>query len=467
MEEYTNSFEEEGRHLAERYERLSKNNSHFFFDADEFENLIEHYIQLGNLKRAGIVIAQAFQQYPYSASFMIKKAHLLYLEGGKKDAMALLEKAMIYEPGNPEIYQQIGAIYDESEEYALAIEYYDRAIAFGLNSEELIISKAYVYENWGKFEEAVICLNESLEQNPENYNAIYELAYCYDYLELPEKSIALYLKYIDRNPYSVHAWFNLGLLYARIEKYEEALQAYEFASFSDKKFSPAFSNMGNVYVILENYTLAIDAFKDALALEPENSQLHCQLGNCYKFIDNYEVARTYFRKALALDDKNAEGWLGMGLSYYYEDNYILALQNLKKAVKLSPEEDNHWSNLGHCALSMDDYDLAQQAYTKAYGLDPKNIENLKDFVYILYLNDMPDEAMGIMKEGLALWGNHPDLLAMNAGLLYESGHKAKADDFLEFALTLDPGADKILFEYFWELEENEHVLLLIARYRAR
>ena len=118
-------------------------------------------------------------------------------------------------------------------------------------------------------------------------------------------------------------------------------------------------------------------------------------------------------------------------------------------------------------MEMEEYDLCEHAYKKALELggEADIFEYLKDFIYILYLNEKSDKAIEKVKESLYEWNNHPHLLVMLAGLLYDTGRTAQADDALEFAMGFDPESYEVLFEYFDELENNAHILDIISRYR--
>ncbi len=469
MEEHTNSFEEESRLLAERYEKQADEDAPAYFESDEFEVIIEHYLRIGNFRKALEVAELGCSQFPYAAIFMLKKAMLVsLLDSSYEESMQLLNQALIFEPTNPDIYEQMAVLHEDNGNTDEALACYDQAISYGGNIEDIIFAKAYIFEDNEKYKEAIFCLEEILIRDPQNFNAIYELAYCYDYLDQTEKSIELYLKFIDFKPYSADAWFNVGLLYSRLEKYTEAIQAYEYATFADKKYVSAYANMGQVYILLEKFDMAISCLEEAIKIFPENSSYYCQIANCYKLTEQYEDSRHFFRKAMELDDKNAEAWYGMGLSYFFEDRLNQAMFYLKKSVALAPDQDNYWSNIGHCALEMGELELCEQAYKKAYelGNEADSFEYLKDYVYALHLMDKYDEAIALVREAIEEWDNHPHLLMMLAGLLYATGRLEQGDDLFELALGMNPKSYHVLFEYFEEQESNAHLWVLIGKYQA-
>ena len=166
-----------------------------------------------------------------------------------------------------------------------------------------------------------------------------------------------------------------------------------------------------------------------------------------------------------MDDEMSEAWAGLGLTYYYEDRSQQALYYLKRAIKIDPENDSHWNNLGHCYLNLEEYESCEEAYKKAFALDEACIDYVKDYVYSLYLNDKPDEALRVLDQQILEWEDEAELLALYAGILYEAGKVQRADEYLIAALSSDPEAYTTLFSYFFSLEENTHIQEIISLYK--
>src|SRR5688500_6538687 len=181
MDEPLHGFEDENRELVELYERLIQDRSLIFFETDEYESIIEHYLIRGAYKKAQRVTDQALQQHPFSAMLRLKKAQLLCLDHKHEDALEVLEDALLYEPTNYEIFLQIAGVFDELERYAESIEYFEKALIHGTHKDEILLNQAYVFENWSKYDRAAEALENALKINPVNYQALYELAHCYDY----------------------------------------------------------------------------------------------------------------------------------------------------------------------------------------------------------------------------------------------------------------------------------------------
>ena len=153
MEEFENSHEGETRDLVKKYERLQRNNESFFLEIEDFENIIEFYLNKNKIEKALEVTETAIEQHPYVVNFLTRKAELLLFDQSYEEALELLEKAQILEPSNYDIYLLLASVYEDLENFNEAINCYDKALELQeSNKDEIFLLKAFTYEGWDKFE---------------------------------------------------------------------------------------------------------------------------------------------------------------------------------------------------------------------------------------------------------------------------------------------------------------------------
>ena len=63
--------------LARRFEQMVKEDQQYFFDLDEFEELIDYYLFNNEIRKAESCIAIALEQYPSETGLLLKKAQFL------------------------------------------------------------------------------------------------------------------------------------------------------------------------------------------------------------------------------------------------------------------------------------------------------------------------------------------------------------------------------------------------------
>ena len=219
-EDFSENEENEVSELVFRFEQMLRNDNSLFFDVEEYEEIIDYYLDINDLKKSGLAISRASEQHPYHHAFLIRKARLIAGSGKPDKALDLLNQ--LEKPYGKEIdliFTRAG-VYSMMKQHQKAVDEYLSLIEFYEEPGEIYTNIAFEYENMGNYNKAVAYLKKALECEPENDMLLYELGYCFEVINRTEDSVKFFLNYIDQNPYSDVAWFNLGIAYSNLELYE-------------------------------------------------------------------------------------------------------------------------------------------------------------------------------------------------------------------------------------------------------
>ncbi|MFW5975108.1 MAG: tetratricopeptide repeat protein, partial [Bacteroidota bacterium] len=237
MREEENPFEGFGHidTLRQRFEQMLQKNDSYFYDVEDFENLIDYYISRSNKKLTEMAIREALEQHPNHNGFILKKAQY-YISIDKYDeALTLLNQLEKIDPYNIEIFFIKGGLYSQLNKFNKAIEQYKKALNEE-NAAEVYTNIAYEYENMGKYKKAIDYLKEALHSDPEDYGLLYELSFCYEITGEMQQGIRFFKQFINENPFSKEAWYNIGMLYSAAGEYENAIEAYDYSLAIDETF---------------------------------------------------------------------------------------------------------------------------------------------------------------------------------------------------------------------------------------
>src|SRR5690606_18126326 len=213
--------DQELEELLQRYENLRKGRSSSYIEEEAFEKIIEYFESQEQYIKAFQAVQMATEQFPYSASLLIKKADLLLNRRQYEDALELLEQAAILDNSNIDIYilkTEAFLALDRQEE-AVAILNEALNLFEGDEKVELLFELADVYDDYEDFDKVFDCLKEILLQDPNNEEALYKICFWTDYTGRNAESIELHKKIIDESPYNELAWFNMGAAYQGIKLY--------------------------------------------------------------------------------------------------------------------------------------------------------------------------------------------------------------------------------------------------------
>ena len=92
MESSFEHNETEIRALVDRFEEMLKSNGSYFFDVEDFEDIIDFYLDNQNVTRSKKAIEMAEAQHPGATVILIKKARFYLLSNKPTKALSLLDE---------------------------------------------------------------------------------------------------------------------------------------------------------------------------------------------------------------------------------------------------------------------------------------------------------------------------------------------------------------------------------------
>jgi len=472
MREFSQHNEEEDQELDEllqRYENLRKGRGSSYLEEEAFEKIIEHFESQEQYIKAYQAVEIATEQFPYSASLLIKKADLLLNRRQYDDALTLLEQAAIFDNSNIDIYilktEAFLALDRQEEAVALlneALELFE-----GEDRVELLFELADVYDDYEDFDKVFDCLKEILQQEPDNEEALYKICFWTDYTGRNAESIEIHKKIIDDYPYNELAWFNLGAAFQGIKLYEKAIDAYQYALVIDEKMDYAYRNIGDAYIRLRKYKDAIESLEKVLELSKPEDVIYEAIGYCYEKMKNYAQARFYYRKASHLNPEVGYLAYKMAFTYYKEEKYELCIKQLETALKLKRNKAEYNILMGECKMQLGFTKEAIQYFTNVVRLKPKSAIGWEALIKCLYDAGYYEEALKQLDNAVMMTKNKPVFTYYKALLYFVMGKRKEALLYLEEALTDAPAQLKKIIQINPSMLQHQQVADLILKYKKR
>jgi tetratricopeptide (TPR) repeat protein len=439
------SFEEEIKHVVQKFERMKKNNENYFFDVIEFETIIDFYLDNDNSLRAFEAATLAAEQHPNSVSIQLRKAKVLLDKGRAVETLRILKKLESIEPGNHEIYiakgTALGILGDingakKMFDYALSLETDDVAGAlFAITS---------VLQNLNYYEHLIPYLLILIDLEPDFYAHLYDLAYAYEKVEDYENSIRYYLKYLDEEPFSDSAWYNLGIIYNKLDMTGEAMEAYDFALAINDQNSFALFNKGNILSSNDRFDEAIHVYHEYLENEPESFEAMTYLAECYERINKPSMARKYFLEAIEIAPEFADPWFGLGIIALKSGMPDDSLVYFRKAVRLDDENPEIWFFLGKGHYAKNEKKAALRCFREALKLDAYYDEVWVELGRIIINDGLASKSLLYLEKAYKVTGDIPGINYLLASCYLHCGRKDKA--FTHLSRALETGEE--LFDDF-------------------
>ncbi len=360
------SDEEENYNLSlKKFESMLKTNKVLFFDSEEFEEIILHYLDIGKATLAKKALKLALEQHPKSTGLKLVQVEMLVYDDKLDQAEKLLNELYAIEPTNEEIFIQKASIYSKRDDHEKAVEFLTTALQYTEDYADVynLIGMEYLFmDNLELAKENFIkCLEEDLEDQ----SALYNVVYCFEFLDQNREAIAYLTEYTDRSPYSEIAWHQMGRLHYGIKEYENALRAFEFATYIDDEFLGAFMEKGKALERLKRYEDAIESYNRTIELDDPTSYALLRIGKSYEKLGNKTQALKYFNKTVHEDPLLDKGWIAITDFYVRQKNYQKALFYVNKALAIDDQNRLYWKRYATINRAINLFEEAEYGYRKA------------------------------------------------------------------------------------------------------
>jgi len=435
------SFDENSEELLKKYEDFAAGISPAgYFDVEEFESIINHYLFLGSIEKAATALEIGLKQHPASSDLQIKRAKILLLDNQAEQAYQILQS--LTEQGDYEsTILKIDALLklNRNDEASAVVENF-----FATNESELLLELAFLdlallYMHYEKWNTALKLLEKGRSKNPRNIDILFELTTCYEQLLDFDKAIENQKYILEINPFLSEAWFNLGQLYFSQHNYTQALDAFDYSLAINPKDMQACLQKAHVLLNLERFDEAVEHYMEFIenADTPLKGLIYGYIGECYEYLEKNEKAIYWYQKSLELEPESCDSLVGLGICMLEQERFEEGLIYLQKAIEIDPEFAETYVYLAEAYIGMDDIDSALSAYKKSLEFEPNQAETLVAVGTLLLEKDEFRTALDYYESAYKL---NPDLEQINLFLAivhFKLNNFDIAMEYLLEAVTID------------------------------
>lgn len=461
------SDDEEDYNLSlSKFESMLKTNKVLFFDSEEFEEIILHYLDMGKAALAKKALKLALEQHPKSTGLKLVQVEMLVYEDKLEQAEKLLNELFAIEPTNEEIYIQKANIYSKKDNHEKAVELLRIALKYTDDFADVynLIGMEYLFMD--NLELAKDNFMKCLEEDTEDQAALYNVVYCFEFLDQNEDAIVYLNKYIDRNPYSEIAWHQVGRLNYGLKRYEDALRAFDFATLIDDEFLGAFMEKAKALERLKKYEEAIESYTRTIELDDATSYALLRMGKCYEKIGNKVLALKYFNKTVHEDPLLDKGWIAITDFYVRQKKYQKALFYVNKALSIDNQNRLYWKRFATINKELNLFEEAEFGYRKAVEFGDYQLDTWLFWVDILQFLGEFESAIQTLLQATEYFPEEYQVEYRLAGLYFMIHDDKKAKFHLSNGLRLSFKNKTLLEELFpvvWARKMVQNVINKVAK----
>jgi len=448
-----------------KFESMLKTNKVFFFDSEEFEEIILHYLDMGKATLAKKALKLGLEQHPKSTGLKLVQVEMLVYDDKLDQAEKLLNELYAIEPTNEEIFIQKANIYSKRDQHEKAVDLLTDALKYTEDFADVynLIGMEYLFmDNLELAKESFI---KCLEEDYEDQSALYNVVYCFEFLDQNQEAIDYLKTYIDRNPYSEIAWHQSGRLYYGLKDYESAATCFQLATYIDEEFVGAYMERGKALERLKQYEEAIESYNRTIELDDPTSYALLRIGKCYEKLGNKTEALKYFNKTVHEDPLLDKGWIAITDFYVRQKNYQKALYYVNKALAIDDQNRLYWKRYATINKSMDHFEEAEFGYRKAIEFGDYELDTWLFWIDIMKIMGEYNNAILTLIQASEYFPDDYEIEYRLAAFHMLLNEEEKGNYHLSNALRINFKKQSILKDLFPNIWERQSVQDYIAKHK--
>ena len=363
-----------------RFEEMLKSDKIHFFDAQEFENIVHHYLDFAQNNMANRALSLGLQQHPNNIELLLLKSELLIFETELIKASEILDLVEKLSPQNEEVFLQRANIFSKKKQHNQAIAMLNRALLLTEDPLDVWSLLGMEYLLVEKYEAAAKYFRLCLKEAPLDYQALYNILYCFEQLEKEEQAITVLNEILEEQPYCEVAWHQLGKIYMQTNRIKEALSAYDFAIISDDTFTGAYVEKGKLLEKLGRFNEAIENYQIAMQTSDPGGYAYHRIGMCHLQLGNKQLGINFLKESIHHEPHFEKSWMGLIDFYLTEDNPQKALYYCKKGLQANEDCVQLWKKNGQIQFILGHYAEADYAFENAIALGNYELETWTQWI---------------------------------------------------------------------------------------
>lgn len=235
------------------------------------------------------IAAATYREAPEDVEGWVLLGNSLRLNNRNEEALAHLNKALLFNSVNAEAYANRGLIKLSTNSPSSALADLDKALSIKPHLKQLWTLVASLKQQAGDYQGANEVLRLAMEVEPDNIEYILTRATVLQKLGDPDGVITHLKMALKIQPGFAAAYVNLGVAYKSKGDVEKAIEYLTKAIQIDSQFVEAHYNLGNVYKQQDNLEKAISSFSTAISINSDLPGAYTSLCEIYEKLNQVDA----------------------------------------------------------------------------------------------------------------------------------------------------------------------------------
>jgi protein O-GlcNAc transferase len=225
--------------------------------------------------------------------------------------------------------------------------------------------KGVIHGIQSKYESCKNYLLSCEKINPSHINLQYNLAKVMIELGFQEKALIHYEKVVKLIPNDYEAWLSYGKCFFNQMMFIDSLKCFDKSIELKPDDADSYYSRGLVYSDLKLYKKAAENYEKAILIKPDFAEAYYNLGIVFTELQLYDQALINYEKAIDYKNNYAEAYNNRGFVLFITNHMFDALASYDKAIQYMPDYAEAHYNRGVVLQELQYYELALSSYDMA------------------------------------------------------------------------------------------------------
>jgi tetratricopeptide (TPR) repeat protein len=372
----------------------------------------------------------------------------IYLNAGKIDlAQKYADSAVYYDEDNNKWYLlHLANIYSLKNEIDSSISIYEKLVITNPKDMDMKYKLALMYEEVGKYDKALLMLNDIEEVIGENENILISKHKIYSKTGKVDKAIAELKKAIEYYPENYNLLGLLAEYYADIKNYDEAHRYYNMLLIKDPENDKTQLSYAEFLRSTNEYDKAFSFYKDAI--NNDNIDVDVKISLIVRFIKEDSVFNNFNKYiGMLVDEMRKKYNDNISVRTLCADFYIrndeleMAENELNSILAMDNKSYIIWEQLLYIENSLGKFDSVISKSTQAIKIFKEEPVFYLFKGIAMIQTGINDEAVNTLEEGVKYAENKTQEMQFYnflAEACRNVGDFRKSDNYFEKVLEIDP-----------------------------
>ena len=292
------------------------------------------------------------------------------LDSLQRSDLTVLNKKIIEEPNNAELYQLRAKKYFEQKNIEAAISDMKRILSFDSSKADYYLNLTDFYFSINQTRAAKEILERCVAAHSESEAALLKLAEVYLLVKKYEESIAYCDKALKLNAHNANTYFIKGMDFKEMGDTAKAISTMQTAVEQDQQLYKAYIQLG-LLCAAKRSGLALDYYDNALRIDPNSKEALYDKAKFLQDMQQWKAAKAAYEQLLKIFPEDKYAYYNLGVVALLEKkDYAAAIGYYNKALVYDPNYAEAYFARGTCYEGLNKPAAAKADYGKALSIKP-------------------------------------------------------------------------------------------------